>query len=441
MALSIARRTAYQILLRIEREGAYAGELLRAHSFAALEPSDRALTHELVMGSLRWRIALDAELEAASGKKLARFDAEVATALRIGLYQLRRLERVPARAAVDQSVELVKFAHKRSAMALTNAVLRKLSQKSFLTCDATSDDAAELSLAYSHPQWLVERWLKQYGAEATRAMLAADQLPPAPAIRLSDEAAAQMLVEDGLTLEPGALLASARRGPGSIAQTRAFAEGRAAHQDEASQLIAHLAGRGERILDACAAPGGKTLILAANNPQAKILACELHEGRSRQLAERLQRCANVEVRAQDASTLIDEDGFDLILADLPCSGTGTLARNPEIKLRLRPADIEDLGRRQRAILANLAGLLRVRGRLVVSTCSLEPEEGEELIAWLCSERKELRRVDCREFVLAMRKDGRLVCEPELVLRGEALRTLPGLAPCEGFFAAVLERGE
>ncbi len=279
MSLSPARIAAFEILLRVEQKDAFASELLHSPQRAQLSPADHGLATELVMGVLRWRSVLDREIEKRSSQPLKKLDREVLTALRMGAYQLQFLERIPAHAAVDESVDLVKRARKRSAAPFVNAVLRKLTaaqgsaprqHRQAETADINSaHDAAALSAATAHPHWLVERWVTEFGIDKARAICGYDQQPPETAIRLAESGTEEELEQQGITLQPGRILTSARRVvAGDITKTEAFRKGRVAVQDEASQLVALLVGKGPRILDCCAAPGGKTRVLAERNPSA-----------------------------------------------------------------------------------------------------------------------------------------------------------------------------
>src|SRR5690242_1522021 len=277
--LSASRAAAFDILLRVERDRAYVSELLHARRYQKLSLPDHALCTELVMGVLRWRSALDVAIEEIASQPLAKLDLEVLVALRLGAYQLGWLERVPARAAIYESVELVKKARKRSAAPFANAVLRKMAREAAKLCPAIPSRATVSSLvaAYAHPEWLVERWIKHFGAERAARICAYDQEVPLAAIRVRDARAEEELRRAGIELAPGAFLTDTRRVLiGEITHTPAFREGRIAIQDEASQLVAALVGRGQRLLDCCAAPGGKTAILAERNPESQIIADDLH---------------------------------------------------------------------------------------------------------------------------------------------------------------------
>ena len=442
--LSPARRTAFEILLRTERSEAFAAELLHSRHYAKLSSADHGLATDLVMGVLRWRSVLDVHIAKVSSQPLPKLDLEVLTALRLAGYQMEFLSRVPQHAAVNESVELVKQAKKSSAVAFTNAVLRKLTAKPKGKAPAAqiaqATGAADLSAVSAHPLWLVERWTKNFGLPFARGICQHDQSIPETAIRLSDPKVEAELTQAGIELAPGTLLASARRvKSGEITGTQAFREGRVAIQDEASQLVALLVGKGSRILDCCAAPGGKSRVMAEQNPQAALVAVELHAHRAR-LLRQLVPAKNVAVVAADIRDFQPDEPFDRVLADVPCSGTGTLSRNPEIKWRLKPADLADLARRQRDILQSAMRQVAPGGLLVYSTCSLEPEENTVVVESALAANRSFRPLDCRGELEHLRAAGELAgSDLDSLLAGPYLRILPGMHPCDGFFAAVLER--
>jgi 16S rRNA (cytosine967-C5)-methyltransferase len=467
MAVSPARSVAFEILLRVEREESYAAELLHSAALAKLSARDHGLATELVMGVLRWQSLLDRRLAAASSQKLDRLDGEVLAALRLGVYQLQFLSRVPARAAIFESVELVKAARKRSAASFVNAVLRTIAAtggEDVFTEISKSLDAIALARNSAHPPWLVARWAEHYGLEAARKVCEHDQAVPGTAIYIhgdgphndrfqgdrfsGDQSYGNQtdaeLAAAGVELSPGRLLSAARRVvSGDVTGTRAYREGRVFIQDEASQLVALLVGHGEMILDCCAAPGSKTALLARRNPRAKVFATEMHPHRAR-LLQSLHRLPNVHVVAADARYLPLSETFDRILADVPCSGTGTLARNPEIKWRLKAEDLHDLQSRQRAILTSALTRLRVGGRLVYSTCSLEREENEAVVETTLEGMAGFSVADCKAELEHLRHSGELSSELDgkdmtSLLAGPYLKTIPGVHPCDGFFAALIER--
>ncbi len=234
------------------------------------------------------------------------------------------------------------------------------------------------------------------------------------------------LQNSGIELAPGALLTSARIViNGDVTQTRAYREGRVFIQDEASQLVAALVGEGSRLLDCCAAPGSKTAAIASRNPNAEIVAVELHPHRAELLRRRV-RASNVQVVTADAMNLFLQGGFDRVLADVPCSGTGTLARNPEIKWRLTPEDLNDLHAKQVSILRAALQQLAPGGRAVYSTCSLEPEENQAVVEEVLLTDSGFTLLDCRAELERLRSEGELATSDlDSLLDGKYLRTIPG----------------
>jgi len=442
MSISPARTVAFDILLRVDQQNAYASELLHSERLDKLAPADRGLAMELVMGVLRWRSRLDDAIAAAASRPLKKLDAEVLNALRLAAYQLQFLTRVPPHAAINDSVELVKRAQKRSAAPFANAVLRKIAEARTEPVQPSADEAPVSFLAheYAHPKWLVERWVAQFGAERTRQICEFDQRIPSTSLRLENADTERELASEGVKLAPGVLLASSRTlVEGDLTRTRAYLEGRVFIQDEASQLVAALVGTGSRLLDCCAAPGGKTAAMAWRNPTAQIIAAEIHEHRAALVRKRV-RAANVKVIAADALQLPLAGGFDRVLADVPCSGTGTLARNPDIKWRLAVGTLSELHTKQVAILRAALQQLAAGGRAVYSTCSLEREENEAVVEEVLRDTEGYQLRDCREELEKLRATGELKWEDlDSLLNGRFLRTIPGMQPCDGFFAAVIEK--
>lgn len=462
-AVSAARAAAFDILLRVERESSYASELLHSHTYHRLTTVDHALATELVMGVLRWQSLLDSQISESSAQPLSKLDLEVLIALRLAVYQLGWLTRVPARAAINESVELVKRARKRSAAPFVNAVLRKLSARVSpgegipqRSGERSIDQSSAQALAASsaHPLWLLERWTQSYGLDSAIRICQHDQSTPVTAIRLRHPEAEDQLRAGGIELAPGALLNSARRiRHGDVAGSKAFRAGLCVIQDEASQLVVALVGHGANVLDCCAAPGGKTVAISDLNPNANITAIDLHPHRARLMRKLLdshriaddrqahdRRAGNIRIVAADARSLPFAAKFDRVLADVPCSGTGTLARNPEIKWRITPNDLGDLQARQISILRAAMAQVAAGGRVIYSTCSLEREENEEVIERALAEKPSFRVIDCVAEIKRLQQEGELIyTDPSSLTRGPYLRTLPGVHPCDGFFAAILER--
>jgi len=452
MKVSPARAAAFDALLRVERDGAFATDALDALLEGLEKRADAALATELTMGVLRSRRTLDFLIQHFVGRPAESLDLEVLLALRISLYQLRFLSRVPASAAVNESVELAKRARKRSAAGLVNAALRRAARdertKGSLDAllPAGLSPADGLGMLLSHPTWLVECWFTRFGELNTRALLAVNNQPPRLCGAVVDAARAgdvlTSLAEDGFDVQPGAWLASAvelKAVPrGGVAASRAVRAGRLLIQDEASQMIPLLLDvkQGQRVLDLCAAPGGKVARLAQ---QASVVAGDLHPHRLRQMRELLRKIAARDVRlvALDAGKPLPFNlRFDRILLDAPCSGTGTLARNPEIRWRLQPQDLAALQEKQKAMLRQALSQLAPGGRLVYSTCSLEPEENEEVLAAALAEFPGARVVNAEPALAPHLRTG--VKSDALFDAQGCFRTFPPRHGTDGFFAAALE---
>jgi 16S rRNA (cytosine967-C5)-methyltransferase len=449
-SVSPARSAAFDILLRVERESSYASELLHSSAYESLSAPDHALATQLVMGVLRWRSSLDQQIAGASSQSLQKLDLEILIALRLGVYQFFWLDRIPQRAALFESVELVKRARKRSAAPFVNAVLRKIGKQSYDPTGASAHSAQELAVLNSHPLWLIERWVSEYGFETARRICDYDQTIPATAIRLRAPVPDHQLTQEGIHLSPGSLLSSARRlESGDISKLSPLLNAPVVIQDEASQLVAAIAARGcrdgECILDCCAAPGGKTLAMADQSPSTTITAVDTHVHRARLMrgllsAKSAAASAPIQVVAADATRLPLSRDFDRVLADVPCSGTGTLARNPEIKWRLQPSDLTDLHQRQANILNSAMRQVAPGGRVIYSTCSLEREENEAVVEQVLRGNKSFRVLDAAAELAELKSDGKLIWpDPASLTRGAYLRTIPGVHPCDGFFTAILGR--
>lgn len=459
-SVAVGRRVAFDVLLAVAESNAHSDELLRTRVVNKLEPADRNLATALVLGVLRWQLRLDQQVAQHLTKPNAKLDEPIRIALRLGAFQLLHMSRIPARAAIDESVELTKEAGHRFASGLVNAVLRKLAGAIEAKQQAAQQDDAEKLVAdagevaaAAHPQWLVERWRKHYGAALAAELCMHGQLPPRIHLRLSGPEVAEELTAAGMELEPAVLLAEAYAvKAGDATTTEAFKSGRCRLQDEGSQLVAELAAAVadrfdpvERILDCCAAPGGKTLILAERHPAAQIMACESSEARAGQMAKRLKGLGStIAVRHADASQLAERDVFDLALCDVPCSGTGTLGRNPEIRYRLAEIDLGRQAERQRAILAAALRAVRPGGRVLYSTCSLEAEENEQVVESVVAEfggavvSSLATRLRMLQAAGVLTEHGLALAEQSLTAEGY-LRLLPGRLATDGFFMALIER--
>jgi 16S rRNA (cytosine967-C5)-methyltransferase len=416
LSISPARRVAFELLLEVRRKPElHSDVLLRSKPVETLSMLDKNLATTLVMGVLRWQLVLQQRIREALTKSKRHLADPVQVSLELGALQLLLLDRIPAHAAIFESVELVKQSGDQYAVGLVNAVLRKLAQ----TRKLRDSDAIA-----AHPAWMVERWVAAYGRETADAVCHYDQLPPPTTIRYQAK---------DLQLGEGAFVVSAKR----VISGEVKAGVRI--QDEGSQLIAELAGRGKEILDCCAAPGGKTAILAERNPAASITACDINPARLKAMQKSLPGLG-IHFRVLDATQLPFAKQFDLVLCDAPCSGTGTLARNPEIRHRLTVEDFARHHERQVHLLRSAVRTLREGGRLIYSTCSLEAEENENVVAEAFAEEKGFRLFPWGEQIQSLEREGVLHAgTADRLAAGDFLRTFPGLYPGDGFFAACLVR--
>jgi 16S rRNA (cytosine967-C5)-methyltransferase len=389
--ISPARLAALKVLRHVET-GAFSSVLLAAEE-PHLQPVDRALCHELVLGVLRRQLFLDRIVEHFSKRPVESLDAGVRIALRLGLYQLRFLTRIPASAAVNESVALVRAARLSSATSFVNAVLRRaVREAEYDPADTISDPIEKIAVQASHPKWLIERWAKSFGVEDTEALARANNTVPPVTFRIvhtrTDEAEVLAKLRDaGATVEASQIVAGAWRVSGATSVVRELATAGAIYlQDEASQLVARAmeVKRGERVLDACAAPGGKTTLMADSvGDEAFIVAGDRSATRLATVVAtmRLHELKNITPVILDATKPLPfaNESFDRVLVDAPCSGTGTLRANPEIRWRLAAGDFEKFAEQQKRIVTRAVDVLKPGGRLVYSTCSVEPEENEEVI--------------------------------------------------------------
>jgi 16S rRNA (cytosine967-C5)-methyltransferase len=458
MALSQARTIAFDVLRRVATQGAYADEALRSELDNSVRTEDAGLATELTLGVLRWQRLLDFLIDRNLTKTAKTLDVEVRIALRLGVYQLWYLERVPAHAAVHESVELVKRARKRSAAPLVNAILRKAAKQAEQAGRSRADFASllpgdlplaeQLAILHSHPTWLVTRWLRMFGEQRTRALLDANNRIPSLSGYLLDplrqQEAMASLSKTGCVVEPGRLLRDAWTvHGGNPAASEAVRRGWVVIQDEASQAVAHLLGvePGNTVLDLCAAPGGKTLLLARDaGAQGHVTAADLHPGRMRAMAERFEAVGvrNVTCVTLDGTEPMPfERPFDRILVDAPCSGTGTLARHPEIRWKLHPEDLANLHARQVRLLRNALAYLAPHGRLEYSTCSLEPEENEDVVYEVLTGLRGKFHIVPGEGAIE-----KVLREPDraesVICADGFFRTFPPTDGTDGFFTALIE---
>ncbi|HVF87057.1 MAG TPA: 16S rRNA (cytosine(967)-C(5))-methyltransferase RsmB [Pyrinomonadaceae bacterium] len=448
--VSPARGAAFEILRRVEEEDSYAAPLL-AGAAETLRPGDRALCYELVLGTLRWQLWLDSLIEHYSGRRAEKLDAPVRRALRLGLYQLRRLTRVPASAAVNESVNLAYQARLRSAAPFINGVLRRATRElDYDPSEKVDNPIEKIAVRTSHPTWLIEKWVAMLGAEEAESLAAANNETPPLAFRVNNRVnELSALTEDVIEKlrQAGAEVEQSRVAPGGWRVRGAaggtilrelVSEGLIYFQDEASQLVAHVLGArgGERILDACSAPGSKTTHLAAlAGDRAMIVAGDVHHHRLRLVREAAERQSLTSVRplALDAESSLPfaDESFDRVLVDAPCTGTGTLRHNPEIRWRISNRDIKELAARQKKILGNAARALCRGGRLVYSTCSIEREENECVVEEFLIRNAQFRKISVSASPASL----------NVMEEAGGVRTWPHRDDVDGFFMAAFERAE
>jgi 16S rRNA (cytosine967-C5)-methyltransferase len=382
-----ARRAAADALRDIEEVPLDLGEAIARARQGLADERDRALLLELVTGTLRMRGAIDYQIALRTNRPLERLDAAVLRILRAAGFQLLYLSRLPASAVINDSVELTRRAGKSSAAGFVNAVLRALSRGRGAL--AWPDD---LAVVHSHPRWLVDRWTARYGRAAVESWLQFNNRPAALCLAVnrtaaSREAVAQELAAAGVITEP---TARARHGlvviEGQPLAHPGFHAGRFIVQDEASQLIAGLVDTPQpaTMLDLCASPGGKTLHLSAGaGPRGLVIATDVRPRRIRMLQRTIDRCGLSNTRIvqvpADAALPFRDGAFDAILIDAPCSGLGTVRRDPDIKWKRSPGDLPRFAAAQRRLLERAAPLVRPAGCMVYSTCSSEPDENEHVV--------------------------------------------------------------
>jgi 16S rRNA (cytosine967-C5)-methyltransferase len=447
VGIAPARRCAHTVLLRVFERGAYADEALQAES-RDLDPRDRALAMRLAYGATQRRATLDHLIEKLAERPTARLDPPVLAALRLGLYELLYLSGAPDYAVVGDAVELAKT-NARGGHGLVNAVLRRAAREgaAALLGDLSDATPAQAALKHSHPEWLARLWWDELGADGARALMAADNEPGELALR------ANALCTDAPSLARDLGLAS--HGDPDIPEALVLEEPFDAHasplwqagafiaQSRAAMLVGRaLAPRaGERVLDLCAAPGGKTTHLAALMDGAgEVVAVERDRRRAGVLARNAERlhAGNVRVEIADAERARNhEAAFDRVLVDPPCSGLGTLGAHPDLRWRMSPEAIVQMAAAQMRILTAGAAVLRPGGVLVYSTCTVSPNENERLIAAFLDSHPDFRIDDLAAELPAYGMDPRPASAGEG--GGAFLLTLPNRDHTAGFFIARLRR--
>ncbi len=438
--VSFARSTAFEVLRRVDERKGEPASLLASAPYRSLSPSDRDLAMEIVFGVLRLRGRLDWILAHHARRPLSELDPAILLALRIGLYQIAHLDRVPARAAVDESVRLAEAYGAARGKGLVNAVLRSaLRQPDTPPFPKKEEDPlGYLTSSLSHPRWLAERYLTTLGLERAEARCRAQNQTPPTFLRVSTrievEPAREELARENVETElvpevPRCLRVRSGKPSGSALLQR----GLVYPQDAGSQLVPLLFDirRSDRVLDLCAAPGGKAALMSEIASEGCVIAVERRRRRMRLLRELTAGRENLRFVLADGRRLPFDTRFSRILLDVPCSSLGTVRRNPDVKWRVEPKDLEVFAALQMELLRSASRLLAEHGCLVYATCSSEPEENEEVVERCLSESTEFRRIPA----------GSSLPEParHLADADGFFRTSPELDDMDAYFAAILVR--
>lgn len=446
-----ARSLAVQILARVEVEEAYANLLLQKTLGRLADSRDRQFTTLLVNGVLKHRLTLDYALRVHLSKPMSALPHEVRAILRSGAFQLLYVDKVPNAVAVNESVELAKPYPKFTG--LVNGVLRKVMSTGWDLAwpDSKREAARYLSVRYSHPEWMIRRWLKRWGLEETEELCQANNEPAQTWIRtntlkISREDLAERLVQEGVSVELGKRVPESLKihNFGAIDQLASFREGLFTVQDESSQLVGYVVDPqpGQFVLDACSAPGGKTTHLAQRMAdRGEIQAFDIHSHKL-ELIEQLSRRLGIQIIRPQLGDARDLPGVELysqdrVLVDAPCSGLGVLRRRADLRWQRQEQSLSDLPQLQWAILERAASCVQVGGDLIYSTCTIEPEENFELVKKFRSEHPEFEAVDLTELLPFRLEDER---DRRQASKG-MLQLLPHRHNMDGFFLAKFRRRE
>ncbi|HYT56348.1 MAG TPA: 16S rRNA (cytosine(967)-C(5))-methyltransferase RsmB [Verrucomicrobiae bacterium] len=442
------RQLASDILAKVDTRKAYADILLdQALKATTLNERDRALLTELTYGTLRWRGNIDGQLSRYLRQPLAKTDPLIRNLLRVSVYQLRFLNKIPDYAAVDEAVELARNHSGGKSAGFVNAVLRNFlrGKDRVIGLAPKAESVAGLAVTYSHPEWLVKRWIDEFGAEAAKTLMRANNERATLVLRVNylkctREKLLDRFLEAGIKAEatqwsPQGI--SVLSGP-AVDKLPGFAEGYFQIQGEASQLVTYLVSplSGERILDACAAPGGKsTHVGEFMKDEGELVAIDISARGIAKIRENAARLGlkSLRVLSADASAELADKfrkPYDRVLVDAPCSGLGTLRGHPEIKWHRDENDIRRLSRLQSKILSRVAGYLKPGGVLVYATCTLSREENEEIVESFLAHHKEFELEDAARY---------LPGQATHMVREKYFVALPHRDNTDGFFAARMRK--
>ncbi|MBM7659412.1 16S rRNA (cytosine967-C5)-methyltransferase [Bacillus mesophilus] len=441
------REVAIDLLVQIEKNQAYSNLLLhQAIKQHQVSSKDTGLLTEMVYGTLQRKLTLDFYIEPYL-KKQNKLEDWVKILLRITVYQMKYLDRVPDRAAIFEAVEIAKRKGHKGIGSMVNGVLRSLQRTGFRSFDEVQDPIERLAIEMSFPSWLISRWVKQYGLEETKELCQETLLPPISSARINTavttaEEVMKSMEEAGVSTRTGNLSDDAliiERG--NFANTAAYQDGLLTIQDESSMLVGRALGpeKDDMILDSCAAPGGKsTHIAELLRNTGKVISVDLHEHKIKLINEQVNRLhlTNVETKVMDSRKLTEvykSETFDRILVDAPCSGLGVIRRKPDIKYQKNESDIHSLAGIQSTILDAIAPLLKKGGTLVYSTCTMDKEENDEVVIKFLESHPDFER----DSMLVERLPEKIRGNAEH--NGAQIQILPHHFGTDGFFISSLRK--
>lgn len=439
------RATAMDLLVTIEKNQSYSNLLLNSTiEKNELSPKDIGLLTELTYGTLQRRMALDFFLKPfiKDSKKLADWILHL---LRLTLYQMVYLDKIPDRAAIYEAVEIAKKRGHKGIASLVNGVLRSIQREGLPSFEIIADPIERLSLETSHPKWLVTRWVNQFGYDKTKEMCEMNLTAPLQTARVNltrisrDECIA-LLEEDGFQIEKSSIIPEAIRClKGNLASTLAFKYGMLTIQDESSMLASYALGvkENQSVLDACAAPGGKSTHIAEKmGNSGEVVSIDLHEHKVKLINDNARRLGleNIDTVVMDSRQVgeqFKEESFDRILLDAPCSGLGVMRRKPDMKYTKTEQDVERLSSIQQKLLQSVSPLLKKGGILVYSTCTVDREENEKTVAEFLQKNP--------QFEGDTTFKDRMPEAVQSLIKGYDLQIFPQDFGSDGFYIAVLRK--
>ncbi|OIJ13217.1 16S rRNA (cytosine(967)-C(5))-methyltransferase [Anaerobacillus alkalilacustris] len=443
------REVGLEILLQIEKNQAYSNLLLnQSIKKEKLNEKDVGLLTEIVYGTIQRKNTLDFFLSQFVKGRLHKLDQWVLVLLRLSIYQLVYLDRVPERAVVHEAVEIAKKKGHKGISAMVNGTLRSFLREGKPTFNNIINPIEKMAIELSHPAWLIERWVEQFGTEKTKNICEVSVVPPSVSARVNKvknadiDAVIQLLANEGVLAERGDLSEDAIKVvKGSLPNTKLYKEGFLTIQDESSMLVARALDPkpGMKVLDSCAAPGGKTTHIAERmNNEGDVYALDLHQHKVKLIDEQANRLhlTSITTKATDsrnAGQIFEKESFDYILVDAPCTGFGVIRRKPDIKWQKKVEDIEKITTIQKAILDAVAPLLKKGGRLVYSTCTIDTVENEEVVKSFLEGHHEFH-LD-RTLMNRLPKKAQRFCKDGMV------QLLPSDFQTDGFFIASLIKNQ